>query len=184
MRDPATQPQPSKNAEFSAALKGFRGALIAVSVISGVINLLALTGSFYMLQVYDRVLSSHSVPTLVALSVLAALLFIFQGILDVLRSQSSGRAAALFDRRVATAVHKLVVRQPLLGISRARAQQPIRDVDTIRTFLASGGPIAFLDLPWMPLYLAFVFLLHPVLGLTCLGGMTLLVSLAYLVERL
>jgi ATP-binding cassette, subfamily C, bacterial len=155
-----------------------------VSVISGVINLLALTSSFYMLQVYDRVLSSHSIPTLVALSALAAILFIFQGILDVLRGQASGRAAALFDRRVATTVQKLVVSQPLMGVSRARAQQPIRDVDNIRTFLASGGPVAFLDLPWMPLYLAFVFLLHPILGMTCFGGMTLLVALAYLVERL
>jgi ATP-binding cassette subfamily C protein len=124
------------------------------------------------------------VPTLIALSVLAGLLFIFQGVLDVLRNQASGRAAALFDRRVTPAVQALVVSQPLLGISVARAQQPIRDVDAIRGFLAGGGPVALLDLPWMPLYLAFVFLLHPLLGIVCLGGMLLLVVLTYLTERM
>lgn len=184
MRHPASRSDLNQSGALIAALKGFRGALFAASLISGVINLLALTGSFYMLQVYDRVLSSHSVPTLIALSVLAGLLFIFQGVLDVLRNQACGRAAALFDRRVTPAVQALVVRQPLLGISVARAQQPIRDVDAIRSFLAGGGPVALLDLPWMPLYLAFVFLLHPLLGIVCLGGMLLLVVLTYLTEQM
>jgi PrtD family type I secretion system ABC transporter len=118
------------------------------------------------------------------LSALAAVLFAFQGVLDVLRNQASGRAATLFERRIAPAVQELVVLQPLLGVSRSMSQQPVRDVDAIRAFLASGGPVAFLDLPWMPLYLAFVFLLHPLLGLACLGGMGLLVLLTVLTERL
>ena len=192
MREPVQQPapqaaprsEPARSAELTQALSGFRGSLIALSVISGVINLLALTGSFYMLQVYDRVLSSHSIPTLIALSVLAALLYAFQGVLDVLRNQASGRAAILFDQRVAAAVQSLVVRQPLTGMSRSQAQLPLRDVDTVRGFLAGGGPIAFLDLPWMPLYLAFVWLLHPLLGMTCLCGMLLLVLLTCLTEQL
>jgi ATP-binding cassette, subfamily C, bacterial len=174
----------ARSPEVAAALRGFRGAILAVSVISGVINLLALTGSLYMLQVYDRVLSSHSMPTLVALSVLAVVLYAFHGALDMLRSQASGRAAILFDRRMARPVHAAVVRLPLRGISRSMAQQPMRDVDTIRTFFVQGGPAAFLDLPWIPLYLGFVFLLHPMLGLMCLGGMLLLVVLTLLTERL
>ena len=153
-------------------------------MISGIINLLALTGSLYMLQVYDRVLSSHSVPTLVALSVLMFVLYGFYGVFDLLRNQASGRAAMLFDKRVAGHVHAVVVNLPLKGASRSSAQQPMRDVDAIRTFLASGGPVAFLDLPWMPLYLAFVFLLHPLLGLLCLGGIFLLVLLTLLTEWL
>jgi PrtD family type I secretion system ABC transporter len=184
LRHPVLQSDLNRSGALITALRGFRGALFAASLISGVINLLALTGSFYMLQVYDRVLSSHSVPTLIALSVLAGLLFVFQGVLDVLRNQASGRAATLFERRVTPVVQALVVRQPLLGISISRAQQPIRDVDAIRNFLASGGPVAFLDLPWMPLYLAFVFVLHPLLGTVCLGGMMLLVMLTYLTERM
>ena len=170
--------------DLVAAFDGFRGAILAVSVISGIINLLALTGSLYMLQVYDRVLSSHSVPTLVSLSVLMFVLYAFYGVFDLLRNQASGRAAVLFDRRIAGPVHAVVVNLPLKGASRSTAQQPMRDVDTIRTFFASGGPVAFLDLPWMPLYLAFVFLLHPLLGLMCLCGMLLLVLLTFLTEGL
>ena len=173
-----------RSSRFAAAFDGFRGAILAVCVISGIINVLALTGSFYMLQVYDRVLSSHSVPTLVSLSVLALVLYAFHGALDMLRNQASGRGAVLFDRRMARPVHTAVVRLPLKGTSSSMAQQPMRDVDTIRTFLANGGPVAFLDLPWMPLYLAFVFLLHPLLGLMCFAGMLLLVLLMFLTERL
>jgi PrtD family type I secretion system ABC transporter len=173
-----------RSSDLAAAFSGFRGAIVAVSVISGIINLLALTGSLYMLQVYDRVLSSHSVPTLVSLSVLMVVLYSFHGTLDLLRNQASGRAAALFDRRIAGPVHAVVVNLPLKGASASTAQQPMRDVDTIRGFFANGGPIAFLDLPWMPLYLAFVYLLHPLLGLMCLSGMLLLVLLTFLTERL
>jgi len=77
-----------------------------------------------------------------------------------------------------------VINLPLKGASRSSAQQPMRDVDTIRSFFASGGPVAFLDLPWMPLYLAFVFLLHPLLGFMCLSGMVVLVLLTFLSEWL
>ena len=170
--------------ELKEAMRGLRNAIGALTLTSGVINVLALTGSFYMLQVYDRVLSSHSVPTLVALSVIAAALFIFQGVLDVLRNQSSGRLAMLFDDRVANVAQRLIVQQPILGMSRSQAQVPLRDVDTIRAFLAGGGPVAFLDVPWTPVYLAFVLILHTWLGLLCLAGMVLLVMLTYLTERL
>jgi ATP-binding cassette, subfamily C, bacterial len=174
----------SKSPDLVAAFDGFRGAIGAVSVISGVINLLALTGSLYMLQVYDRVLSSHSVPTLVSLSVLMFVLYALYGVFDLLRNQASGRAAELFDRRVAAAVHTVVISLPLKGASRSTAQQPMRDAETIRTFFASGGPVAFLDLPWMPLYLAFVFLLHFWLGLMCLAGMLMLVFLTFVTDWL
>lgn len=173
-----------RSPDLAAAFGGFRGAILSVSVISGIINLLALTGSLYMLQVYDRVLSSHSVPTLVSLSVLMLVMYGFYGALDLLRNQASGRAAALFDRRIAGPVHAVVVNLPLKGASASTAQQPMRDVDTIRGFFANGGPIAFLDLPWMPLYLAFVYMLHPLLGLMCFSGMLLLVLLTFLTERL
>jgi len=102
-----------RSSDLAAAFDGFRGAIVAVSVISGIINLLALTGSLYMLQVYDRVLSSHSVPTLVSLTVLMFVLYAFYGALDLLRNQASGRAAVLFDRRMAGPVHALVVNLPL-----------------------------------------------------------------------
>jgi ATP-binding cassette subfamily C protein len=182
-KKPGDQPK-NRTSDLAGAFAGFRGAILAVSVISGIINLLTLTGSLYMLQVYDRVLASHSVPTLVSLSVLMFVLYAFYGVFDLLRNQASGRAAVLFDRRVAGSVQAMAVNLPLKGASRSTAQQPMRDVDTIRTFLASGGPVAFLDLPWMPLYLAVVFLLHPLLGVMCLAGVLLLVLLTFLSECL
>jgi ATP-binding cassette subfamily C protein len=171
-------------ADLRTGFAGFRSAIVGVSVISGVINILALTGSLYMLQVYDRVLSSHSIPTLVSLSLIMIILFAFHGVLDMLRSQASGRAAALFDQRMARPVHAAVLNLPLKGVSRSMAQQPMRDIDTMRAFFANGGPVAFLDLPWMPLYLVFVFALHPLLGLMCFAGMLMLILLTVLTERL
>ena len=82
----------SRSSDLSLAFNGFRGAILAVSVISGIINLLGLTGSLYMLQVYDRVLSSHSVPTLISLSVLMLVLYSFYGALDLLRNQADRKS--------------------------------------------------------------------------------------------
>ena len=152
--------------------------------MSGVVNILALTGSFYMLQVYDRVLTSHSVPTLVALSALAIGLYLFQGVLDVLRGQILVRLGSHLDTQLTPLVHAVAVRAPLKGASRTEALQPLRDVDAMRTFLGSQGPIAIFDLPWMPAYLAFVFLMHPWLGVMALLGAIVLVALTYLTERL
>src|SRR5688500_3458423 len=100
---------PANKSHLARALSGFRAALVAISAISGVVNVLALTGAFYMLQVYDRVLTSHSVPTLVALSVLAIGLYLFQGTLEVLRGQALVRLGSRFDRRLAPLAHHAVV---------------------------------------------------------------------------
>ena len=165
------------------ALTGFRSAFAAITAMSGVVNVLALTGSFYMLQVYDRVLTSHSIPTLVALSALAIGLYLFQGVLDVLRGQILVRLGTHLDRQLTPLVHVVAVRAPLRGASRAEALQPMRDVDAVRVFLSSPGPIAIFDLPWIPAYLGFVFLMHPLLGVIALAGACVLIALTYLTER-
>lgn len=167
-----------------SALSAFRGTFLVIGLVSGVVNILALTGSFYMLQVYDRVLTSHSVPTLVAFSVLAGGLYVFQGALDVLRGQIMVRVSAKLDRSISPIAHGSLLHLPLLGIPSSDAQRPIRDVEAIRTFLGSQGPIAFFDLPWMPLYLAFVFFLHFWLGILASIGLLVLVSLTLLTEWL
>lgn len=153
-------------------------------VISCVVNILALTGSFYMLQVYDRVLSSRSIPTLIALSALTVALYLFQGGLEVVRGQIFARLASRLDRKLAARAHDAVMRLPLSGGSRAEAMQPMRDVDTIRTFLASAGPIAIFDMPWMPIYIGFVFLLHPWLGVVTLIGAVIMLGLTLTTERM
>ncbi len=170
--------------EVWAALNSVKGAGWTIGIISGTVNLLALTGAFYMLQVYDRVLLSKSVPTLVVLSLLALGLYVFQGALEIARSQILVRIGGRVDRQLMATAHSAAMRLPLLGRQGADAHQPIRDVDTIRGFLGGQGPVAILDLPWMPLYMAFIFLLHPLLGVVTLGGAVVLIGITLMTERL
>ncbi len=155
-----------------------------MALISCVVNVLALTGSFYMLQIYDRVLSSRSIPTLIALSMLAIALYLFQGGLEIVRSQVLVRIASRLDRQLTTMTYDAVVRLRSFVGSQASPMQPLRDVDAIRTFLSGQAPVAILDMPWIPLYLGFVFLLHPVLGWATSAGALFLISLTLLTERL
>jgi PrtD family type I secretion system ABC transporter len=121
---------------------------------------------------------------LIALSVLAILLYLFQGTMDVIRSQVMVRLGTRFDQRLMPLAAGAVSRLPGYGASPTQAIQPVRDVDTIRGFLSGQGPVAILDLPWIPLYLAFVYLLHPWLGLLATVGMLVLLLLTLLTEKL
>ena len=174
----------SKRRTPLSELGGLRGIAVFLFVISGVVNVLALTGAFYMLQIYDRALTSHSIPTLFALSALAIGLYLFQGMLDVCRSQILVRLGARVDHQLAPLAHKVVIDMPRYGFSTAEAMERGRDVDTLRHFMGGQGPIALFDLPWMPLYLIFVYLLHPWLGILTLGGALLLTVLTILTEVL
>lgn len=160
-----------------------RGAVVAIAVFSAVVNLLGLTGSFYMLQIYDRVLASRSVETLVALSVLTLVLFVLQGFLEIIRSQVAFRVGLTVERDLLKPVHELLMHLPWTGHTPAEATQPLRDVEAIRTFVASPGPSALMDLPWVPFYLFVVFLLHPWLGVLSLCGMVALTAIAIQTER-
>ena len=162
----------------------YRGAFFAVGGISGLINVLMLTGSLFMLQVYDRVLPSRSVPTLVGLAVLALVLYAFQAALDALRGRLLARIAAGVDERVGGRVYDVVVNLPLrTRSSGSDGLRPLRDFDQIGNFLSSTGPAAFFDLPWMPLYIAICFAFHPWLGIAALVGGILLLILAFLTDR-
>lgn len=174
----------AKKSEVREALGVLKPVAIVLIVASGVVNILALTGSIYMLQVYDRVLSSQSIPTLVILSLLAAGLFLFQGLLETLRGQILVRLGTRVERRLTMLAHEAVTRLPLQGAKPGDAMQPVRDVDTIRAFLSSQGPVALLDMPWLPIYLGFVFLLHPMLGWLTVAGAFILIVLTLLTERL
>ncbi len=165
-------------------LGGLRGVFGFVFTVSGFVNLLALTGSFYMLQVYDRALTSQSVPTLLALSALAVGLYLIQGMLDVIRSQILVRLGARLDNQLAPLAHKVAIDMPRFGFSTAESMERGRDVDTLRHFLAGQGPIALFDLPWMPLYLLFVYALHPWLGIMTFAGALILTALTVLSEVL
>ena len=146
-------PQPAhgaSHAELSAALVACRGAFIGVGVMSAMVNVLYLTGSFFMLEIYDRVLPSRSIPTLVGLIVLAAALYIAQGVLDLIRGRILVRIGASLDESLSGRVFETIARLPLKVGQRNDGLQPLRDLDSIRTFLSGLGPIAMFDLPWMP----------------------------------
>jgi ATP-binding cassette subfamily C protein len=122
--------------------------------MSCIINLLYLTGSIFMLEVYDRVLPSRSVPTLIGLVILAAGLYAAQGVLDLIRGRILGRIGTALDEALNARVFDTVVRLPLVVGARNEGLQPLRDLDNVRAFLGGMGPSAFFDLPWLPLYLA------------------------------
>ncbi len=152
-------------------------------MFSGVVNLLMFSGPLYMLQIYDRVLAARSVPTLVALSVFLFGAYLFQAGLDVVRSRIVVRVAAILDQHLGTTVHAAVLHLAIRSRRVEEAQLPVRDLDQIRAFLMSPGPIAIVDLPWMLVFLAICFLIHPWLGLLALFGAAVLIVMTLLTER-
>ena len=167
--------QQPASSELAVALGACRRAFIAIALFSGMSNLLMLTGALFMLEVYDRVLPSRSVPTLVALLLLATGLYAAQGVIDLIRSRILVRIGHSLDEAMSMRVYDAIVRLPLKIGAKGDGTQPIRDLDTVRGFLSGSGPIAFFDLPWMPVYLAICFLFHFFIGLTALIGALILV---------
>jgi len=164
------------------ALRRSRALFLGVGLFSGLINLLALTGAFYMLQIYDRVLPSHSVPTLVGLTLLMAALYVANGLLDYFRVRVMSRVGVRIDNDVRETLFEAVRLLPLRTRTAGDGLQPLRDLDQIRSFFSGLGPTAFFDLPWVPVYLGVIFLLHPLLGLFSLAGALLLIFLTLLTE--
>jgi PrtD family type I secretion system ABC transporter len=171
-----------RRSELGDALRACRSAFIGVGVMSCMINLLYLTGSLFMLEVYDRVLPSRSVPTLVGLVILAGGLYIAQGVLDLIRGRILGRIGTALDEALNARVFETIVRLPLMVGGRNEGLQPLRDLDNIRSFLGSAGPSAFFDLPWLPFYLAICFAFHVMIGLTALIGAIILITLTVVTE--
>jgi ATP-binding cassette subfamily C protein len=153
-----------------------------VAALSAVSNILALTGSLYMLQVYDRVITSRSVPTLVGLTILMVGLYAAYGVIDLLRGRVVRGLAIRLERRLRGPVFSAVMELPNGQTDARLATQPVRDLDTIRTFLGGNGPITLTDMPWLPVYMFLVFLLHPYLGLAALFGAIVLIIFALLTE--
>jgi PrtD family type I secretion system ABC transporter len=168
--------------ELRAAFGSCKSALVGIGAFSGLINLLMLTSSLFMLEVYDRVLPSRSAPTLVGLSILAALLLTFQALLEITRGRLLVRIGGRLESRLSPRVYDAVVR--MRSKPGTDGQQPVRDLDTIRGFMSSAGPNALFDLPWVPLYIVICFAFHTLIGVTALGGAIVLLGLTLLAESL
>jgi ATP-binding cassette subfamily C protein len=180
LQSPAVKP--AIRSELSVALAACRSAFIASAVFSGMSNILMLTGAIFMLEIYDRVLPSHSVPTLVALIIIATALYGALGVLDLIRSRILGRVGAGLDEAICDRVYDAFVGLPLKAGNRGNAVQSLRHLDSLRAFLSGMGPVAMFDLPWIPLYLAICFAFHTMIGLTALVGAIILCALTILTE--
>ncbi len=167
-------------ADLRASLAGNGGLLAAVFVFSAFVNLLGLTGSVFMLQVYDRVLGSRSQETLAALFALVVLLFAILGMLDLARGRLMARLALRFHSRAQARVFPAMLARSSRAPGDPAAAAALRDLDSVQKALAAPALIALLDLPWVPFYLFLVFLLHPWLGLAALAGGVVLVVLTLL----
>ena len=155
---------------------------MTVAVFSGVVNVLALAGSFYMLQVYDRVLPSQSVPTLIGLSLLMFGLYTINGLLEFIRARIMSRVGTRLDKSLTPRVFAAVQILPLKSRGGGDGMQPLRDLDSVRNFMSGMGLTALFDLPWIPIYLAFVYILHPTLALVATAGALALVALTIITE--
>jgi ATP-binding cassette subfamily C protein PrsD len=176
---------PGRQEDLAFAWRACRAAIFGVALISALVNVLYLTGSFFMLEIYDRVLPSRSIPTLLGLAALALGLYIFQGILDVVRTRVLVRLGAWLDEALGPRIYDFIIRWPLKAASSGGdGLQPLRDLDQMRTFLSGLGPTALFDLPWMPLYLGICYLFHPLIGFTALAGALVLITLTILADVL
>lgn len=164
------------NEIVKAALGAARGSLINLAVFSCGINLLVLTGPIYMLQVYDRVLSSQSIDTLLAVSVLAAVMYTAYGALEFVRSALFSRIAAAAERKMGPRLIDAVMRANLA--SGSRSNQALQDMRAIRNFISSPAPGVIFDAPWSPIFIIVMALIHPILGLFCVASIILLSVLA------
>ncbi|MGL4813108.1 MAG: type I secretion system permease/ATPase [Beijerinckiaceae bacterium] len=163
---------------LAAFLKKARHALMAIGLFSGVINLLMLTGSLFMLQIYDRVMTSRSVPTLVALLGVVIFLFAIQAVLETVRVRLLARLGRQLDEALAVPSYRSAISLSLVATESGQRPDPIRDLDSVRTFMGSNGPVALFDLPWVPLYIIITFLFHPLLGWLTVGGAAFVTALA------
>ncbi len=174
---PAGAPDES---EIRAAIRGSWRAFRATGLYSLVINVLMLAGPLFMLQIYDRVLTSGSMPTLVALAAMTAGIYAIIGILELVRTRIIARIGVEVDSRLGDRIFQASLRRSLLG--RGSSLQTLRELDSLRQFLAGPGPLTFFDAPWTPIYLFVIFMVHWTLGIAATVGSIMLVLIAWMSE--
>ncbi|WP_417551906.1 type I secretion system permease/ATPase [Marinomonas fungiae] len=169
--------------DLGSALKASKRGFIAAGFFSLFINILMLTAPFYMLQVYDRVVASRSLETLLFLTLIMIFLFGVLGVLEWVRSRILVRVSNQIDQflshRVYTAMFKAGVKVP-----NKRTAQPLSDLTSIRQFMTGNGLFAFFDAPWLPLYIGLMFLFHPAYGWFAIGAAVILLAIAVANEQL
>lgn len=167
-----------------AAFKGMSGLFVSVAVFSAFVNILQLTGSLYMLQVYDRVLPSRSEETLLALTLLVGALFAFMGMLDYARGRVAARIGVLAQNRLDARVFRATLRRSVLSSERSKPASGLKDLEAVQKLLGSPVLFAVFDMPWAPLYIFAIFTFHPYLGYLSIAGGLILVAVTVLNQML
>src|SRR5918997_1632164 len=157
------------------AISACRRQFVLVGMFSGAVNLLQLTTSVYMMQVFDRVLATRVVDTLVYLTLIAVAAILVLALLEAVRAQLMQRVATWIEHRVAPEGFVRAIEGTLRG--RPYRMEALRDLAVCRNFVASPGALVMYDVPWVPVYIAVIFALHPVMGWIALGGALVLFGL-------
>ena len=166
--------------ELISARRESRSLYWAVGIFSFFVNLLMLTGPLYMLNVYDRVLGSRSLETLLALSVLVAFLYGMMGILDYARGRVMGRVGARFQSRLDRRVFSAVLKATTLNRAPKEASTGMRDLESVQRLITSPALMAIFDAPWTPIFIIGIFVFHPMMGYLALAGGAILITIAIL----
>jgi PrtD family type I secretion system ABC transporter len=175
------KPAGERHGELWEALTASHRSFWAVCRTSIAINMLMLTGPLFMLQVYDRVLSSGSFPTLISLSIITAALYLIIGMLEFARSRIIGRVGAEIDQRLSDRVFEAALRRSLA--TQGAGGSALRELDSFRQFISGPAPITFFDAPWTPVYLGVIFMTHWLLGIAAVAGTFILLFLAWISEQ-
>ena len=180
---PATQAKPTVptgQSELRTAIHASRDAFIALAIFSLAINIMMLAGPLFMLQVYDRVMTSGSISTLVALSALTTGIYAVIGLLELVRSRIIVRVGVELDRRIGDRVFQASLRRSIQAPGSSLLA--LRELDGLRQFIGGPGPLTFFDAPWTPIYLLVIFLTHWTLGVAATIGAALLLVIAWASE--
>lgn len=176
--------KPPPQSDLNAALLVCKGGFFSVGFFSFFVNLLMLVPTFYMLQVYDRVVATGSHSTLLMLTLILTLLVLTMGVLEWVRSRIMVRLSTRLDLALGSRLYDASFKQALTSGGMQASAQPLNDLTGLRQFITGNGLFAFFDAPWLPIYLAVMFVFHPWFGWFAVGCALMLVALAYLNERL
>lgn len=169
---------------LKAALKACKGSFISVGFFSFFVNMLMLVPSFYMLQVYGRVVTSGSISTLVMLTIIMTVLMATMGSLEWTRSRIMVRLSTKLDVMLSRDVYRASFKRALDSGGMDASAQPLNDLTGLRQFLTGNGLFAFFDTPWLPVYIGVMFLFHPWFGWVAIASAIVLLCLAAINEKL
>ncbi len=171
----------AKKSPVRATISSMRKAWFGVGFLSLFVNVLMLTGPLYMLQVYDRVITSQSMSTLIVLSILMVAMYGFMGLMDFLRTRILVRIGNYVEAELSAPIFKSWLAQGVRG-ERGAAQRPLQNLAVLKRFLTGPAPTTFFDIPWTPIYIGVIFMIDWTLGVFAIIGALIVLCIAIIAE--